>query len=51
MPFSLHSTTVAALPIVNQFLSRLRFTEVLSRYLPLPILVPNSTPPSPSPHS
>ena len=36
MPFSLHSTTVAALPIVNQFLSRLRFTEVLSRYLPPP---------------
>jgi len=36
MPFSLHSTTVAALPIVNHFLSRLRFTELLSRALPPP---------------
>jgi len=36
MPFSLHSSTVAALPIVNHFLSRLRFTELLSRSLPPP---------------
>ena len=35
MPFSLHSTTVAALPIVNHFLSRLRFTELLSRFRPV----------------
>jgi transposase len=34
MPYALHSTTVAALPIVNHVLSRLRFSEILSRYLP-----------------
>jgi len=34
MPYALRSATVAALPIVNQFLSRLRFSEILSRYLP-----------------
>jgi len=34
--FSLSSSTVGALPIVNHFLSRLRFPEFLSRYLPPP---------------
>jgi transposase len=32
--FALSSSTVAALPIVNHVLSRLRFSEMLSRYLP-----------------
>ena len=34
MPYALRSATVAALPIVNHVLSRLRFSEILSRYLP-----------------
>jgi transposase len=34
--FTLSSATVAALPIVNHFLGRLRFSELLSRYLPPP---------------
>ena len=34
--FTLSSATVAALPIVNHFLARLRFSEWLSRYLPPP---------------
>jgi len=34
--FSLSSYTLAALPIVNHFLVRLRFSEFLSRYLPPP---------------
>ena len=34
--FSLSSATVAALPIVNHFLARLRFSELLCRYLPPP---------------
>ena len=34
--FSLSSYTVGALPIVNHFLSRLRFPEFFSRYLPAP---------------
>lgn len=34
MPYALRSATVAALPIVNHVLSRLRFSEMLSRYLP-----------------
>ena len=36
MPFSLRSATVAALPIVNHFLSRLKVTELLSASLPPP---------------
>ena len=36
MPFALSSASVAALPIVNHFLARLRFTELLSRYLAPP---------------
>ena len=43
MPFSLHSTTVAALPLVNQFLSR--------HTSPLWMRVLTSTPPLPSLHS
>jgi transposase len=34
VPYALRSATVAALPIVNHVLSRLRFSEMLSRYLP-----------------
>jgi transposase len=34
MPYALKSATVAALPIVNHVLSRLRFSEILSRHLP-----------------
>jgi hypothetical protein len=33
--FILRSKTVGALPIVNRFLSRMRFQEVLDKYLPL----------------